>query len=168
MLAAISCKKDKAELPPETQIGANTFGCLVNGKVWVPKGTDYYSGNNVTAYYQHIYPSPDGFVFRLSASDYEKNPLEFFSIILDSAKIQPGIPYLIKNGHLGEFSASYWIGSDQQKTYSVKEPLTGTIIFKKFDEVNLIASGTFWFDARNIEGSIIHVTEGRFDVKYTL
>ncbi|MBS1947911.1 MAG: hypothetical protein JST47_09105 [Bacteroidetes bacterium] len=33
-----SCKKSVAEpqLPPITQTGANTFGCKVNGKVWVP------------------------------------------------------------------------------------------------------------------------------------
>ncbi len=34
------CKKNKNEepqLPPETTTGANTFGCKVNGKVFVPK-----------------------------------------------------------------------------------------------------------------------------------
>ena len=30
----------KEELPPITQEGKNTFGCLVNGKVWLPKGYD--------------------------------------------------------------------------------------------------------------------------------
>ena len=40
-----SCNKNEIpptdnppQLPPETQTGANTFGCLVNGKVWLPKG----------------------------------------------------------------------------------------------------------------------------------
>ena len=38
-----SCDKDgqifagKDQLPPETQTGANTVGCLVNGKVFLPK-----------------------------------------------------------------------------------------------------------------------------------
>ena len=44
-----ACKKEKLEptppfqpidytvLPPETQTGANTFGCKVNGEVWVPR-----------------------------------------------------------------------------------------------------------------------------------
>jgi len=27
-------------LPPATQVGANTFGCLVNGVPWVPQGND--------------------------------------------------------------------------------------------------------------------------------
>jgi hypothetical protein len=41
-----ACKKDKNttdpadQLPPATQIGANTFGCLVNGKIYIPKGSD--------------------------------------------------------------------------------------------------------------------------------
>ena len=41
LLCAASCKKDNKnedQLPPATQTGANTFGCLVNGKVFVPKG----------------------------------------------------------------------------------------------------------------------------------
>ena len=47
MLCSSQCKKTNTtdpidQLPPATQIGANTFGCLVNGKVYVPKG---YSGN---------------------------------------------------------------------------------------------------------------------------
>ena len=27
-------------LPPATQVGANTFGCLVNGVPWVPQGNN--------------------------------------------------------------------------------------------------------------------------------
>ena len=41
LLCAASCKKENKnedQLPPATQTGANTFGCLVNGKVWIPKG----------------------------------------------------------------------------------------------------------------------------------
>ncbi len=39
------CKKDDlnaelAKLPPITQTGANTFGCLVNGKAYIPSGYD--------------------------------------------------------------------------------------------------------------------------------
>ncbi|MGE5108914.1 MAG: hypothetical protein ACM3H8_15350, partial [Sphingobacteriales bacterium] len=41
------CKKEPQvstpQLPPETQIGAGTFGCLVNGKVWL--ATNYFVDN---------------------------------------------------------------------------------------------------------------------------
>ena len=34
-----NCKKNEQDaLPPATQNGANTFGCLVNGKPWVSTG----------------------------------------------------------------------------------------------------------------------------------
>ncbi|MEO6837649.1 MAG: hypothetical protein ABI185_04635 [Ginsengibacter sp.] len=42
-LTGSKCKKDKPinpvdQLPPATQSGANTFGCLIDGKVFLPKG----------------------------------------------------------------------------------------------------------------------------------
>lgn len=42
LLTASGCKKNKLseldKLPPATQTGANTFGCLVNGKAYLPGG----------------------------------------------------------------------------------------------------------------------------------
>ena len=47
----ISCKKDKSSppsskpiLPAETQVGKNTFGCLLNGEVWLPYVPLNFSG----------------------------------------------------------------------------------------------------------------------------
>ena len=37
----ISCRKENTDeelLPPITQNGANTFGCLINGKIYTQKG----------------------------------------------------------------------------------------------------------------------------------
>ena len=45
-----SCKKELttedlvAQLPPATQTGANTFGCLIDGKPYVPNGYTGWSG----------------------------------------------------------------------------------------------------------------------------
>ena len=45
LILLAACSKDDSNpidaLPPATQIGANTFGCLINGKVLLPR-----SGNN--------------------------------------------------------------------------------------------------------------------------
>jgi len=38
-ILAVSCQQEEIappELPPITQEGANTFGCLINGEVWLP------------------------------------------------------------------------------------------------------------------------------------
>ena len=46
LLMAAGCKKETtlenelAKLPPATQTGANTFGCLLNGKAWVAQNKD--------------------------------------------------------------------------------------------------------------------------------
>lgn len=37
-------------------------------------------------------------------------------------------------------------------------------LFKKFDETNNIASGAFWFNAVNLTGDTVKVTDGRFDM----
>jgi hypothetical protein len=46
LLTLFSCSKDDNksqkpidQLPPATQVGANTAGCLVNGEAFLPKGT---------------------------------------------------------------------------------------------------------------------------------
>ncbi|UOQ73224.1 hypothetical protein [Hymenobacter cellulosilyticus] len=42
ILPLLQCKSDvtgpESQLPPATQNGANTFGCLVNGRPWTPRG----------------------------------------------------------------------------------------------------------------------------------
>ena len=38
-----SCKKDPI-LPSATQSGANTFGCKVNGEIWIPDGRGGING----------------------------------------------------------------------------------------------------------------------------
>ena len=56
LLSASHCKKDKTpedQLPPETQTGAGTFGCLVNGNVFIPKGSPF-SGPILSCAYQFI------------------------------------------------------------------------------------------------------------------
>jgi hypothetical protein len=43
LLNAASCTDEEYgdKLPPETQNGNNTFGCLLNGKVWLPEGVPF-------------------------------------------------------------------------------------------------------------------------------
>lgn len=52
LLGLSQCKKHDPDpvdqLPPATQTGANTFGCLLNGQLWTP------SGNNSVPNYQVI------------------------------------------------------------------------------------------------------------------
>jgi hypothetical protein len=46
------CEKENSEptLPPETTVGANTFGAIVNGEIW---SFDKDKGDPVTAIFQN-------------------------------------------------------------------------------------------------------------------
>ena len=45
-LAFSTCSEDDDELPPITMEGKNTFGCIVNGKLWLPEGRLGQSSNH--------------------------------------------------------------------------------------------------------------------------
>lgn len=58
ILTLFSCNKDDNksqnpidQLPPATQTGANTAGCLVNGEAFLPKGTSL-GGPVLSCFYQ--------------------------------------------------------------------------------------------------------------------
>ena len=93
------CKKNKNDepaLPPETQIGANTFGCLVNGKILIPQGSSL-SGPNLACIYQNIISNtPSGYTFALGGTD-KKDPCNIRTVGFgfDSVSITTGI-YILK------------------------------------------------------------------------
>ncbi|MEZ4980871.1 MAG: hypothetical protein R2769_04640 [Saprospiraceae bacterium] len=72
-ICTISCKKEKlegplSELPPSTQEGAHTFGCLINGKPWVAHldpGVFTPSLRKITSNYSEPLGIPVDFSFRL-------------------------------------------------------------------------------------------------------
>ena len=59
------------------------------------------------------------------------------------------------------------ICGSSSNNYDTNETIKGELNLKKFDEINQIASGIFWFDAVNSSGQKFEVREGRFDVRYT-
>ena len=58
-LFCINCKKttQPPTLPPVTEIGANTFGCLIDGRVWVPHFSCDYLANACSEINYSILPA---------------------------------------------------------------------------------------------------------------
>ena len=53
------------------------------------------------------------------------------------------------------------------KSYKTTMQYYGELKVSHFDQENNIASGTFWFNAKEVNtGEIIHITEGRFDMQF--
>lgn len=166
----ISCKKDDVppmeQLPPATQTGKNTFGCLVNGKAFIPKGS-MFSGPILQSYYQYV----DGeYYFHVSAAD-KSEPSNIFSVRINAKNFQ-----ITKAGSFefaepvidGKPIGTYANTSNaKSKEYNTSTALAGELKITHFDLEKQIVSGTFWFDAVNQAGEKVEVREGRFDMHFT-
>jgi hypothetical protein len=87
---------------------------------------------------------------------------------MDSMKLSTGMVIDLTN-RKGMGGAIYSVLDESQNyiTYYVNDSLRGKMTISQLDEVNKIISGTFFFDAINRLGEKVHITEGRFDTKYT-
>ena len=145
LFTGMQCKKSsetiKEEvLPAETQTGKQTFGCLVNGEVWLPK-TSYLSSPLTASIQFNI----------LSIAVRRDNENMGFSIRNFTDK---GIFPLEDNDN-------YAVSGNSFITYE------GEINITKYDKQLNIISGTFNFKAKNVTGDIVVVKDGRFDLNYT-
>ncbi|MFA7379756.1 MAG: DUF6252 family protein [Bacteroidia bacterium] len=141
-------------LPPATQIGANTFGCKVNGKVWLPEATPW-----VWFHYGEL---------DIRAEDFWV-PKDYVSIILGKFTVSDTGSYAL-GGHTPYYSRGYY-SREKKRGYEVYETdntNTGTITITRLDTSmrRYIVSGTFSFKAKDkVTGEIVEVTDGRFDLK---
>lgn len=171
---SISCKKNKSvrsvdQLPPETQTGANSFGCLVNGKIFKTKGNPF-AGSILQANYQLIYSnSSKRYVLGITGRDRSTEEIKSVSIGFDSLIAEQGGKYklttIIKGNAGGQYALYPAVGLYQ--IFQTNVNANGEFNIKKLDTLNQIISGTFWFEAVNANGQNVEIREGRFDVRYT-
>lgn len=170
LLLGFHCKKHKSpeeQLPPETQTGAGTFGCLVNGNIFKPKG-DPFGGPILSCAYQYI---NGGYYFQIKARQDNSSQTLGVGLFTDSLPISQGQRIIlfqnnIKSKGYGLY-AKYQIGSSGNLYYTDSTGV-GELHIKFLDSVNRIVSGTFWFDAVNPSGEKVQIRSGRFDMKYSL
>ncbi len=157
-----SCKKtntttDEPQLPPETHTGAYTFGCKVDGKIFTASGKGgllsdqsvwgggVYSDSSVLIGASN---SKQKFSFDLSVKYNGSLGLLYTSTYPYNGSFQDN-----SNGTIpGNFN-----------TYSTDSFQIGKVNLKYLIQANIV-SGTFEMDAKNGNGKVIHITEGRFDI----
>jgi hypothetical protein len=160
-----ACKKEKIDtLPPITQEGNNSFGCLINGKVYVPKGFNQYIPN----FQILIDPTWNGgsVDIRVFSKEGDLNrKLDIYSDNMSSTGL-----YLI--GTRTDFE--YSIYSNRLSGHICVTPSfsglsrKGFVKITRYDLTNRIISGEFEFHFVNPDcgiGDSIHITQGRFDNK---
>jgi hypothetical protein len=185
---AISCSKDNSietpadQLPPITTTGANTAGCIINGKVLIPK-----NGINSTS---------GQVVYGLDVSrgvNFDNIPYgnDYFSISIYNLKDKGqnywiyihlnNLTNSIGNYTVNQSNADFWSDASSnpqilaRETYDVVSNKTflsgsnsGTIIITRFDFPNRVISGTFNANLYNQANTseTIQVTNGRFDLRF--
>jgi hypothetical protein len=162
-LTSSRCKKQNTEpqLPPETTTGVMTFGCKVNGKVFVPKGS--LVGPGLFAQYIYLGSGPDGGWFlNIGAANRIDEPNTDIAIATDSLFLAEGMSYTLKKqkGYAyGQYGSGIFF-------YQMRSNDSGNLYITKHDQVQRILSGRFSFTASRSTGDLVKITEGRFDVRY--
>ena len=170
-LSACSCGRNSDDnstqntLPPATQTGANTIGCLVNGEVFLPHQNNPTGPSATHCHYQFV---NNEWNFSLGYFNDKQNPLRSIGIFGNGIKLHSNIIYpLGKNNGIGNASLYGYYGKNGTPSFYTDNISTGELKITKLDSINYIISGTFWFDAINSNGQKVQIRDGRFDMQYT-
>jgi hypothetical protein len=162
-------KSELDKLPVPTFTGANTFGCLINGKAFVPKGYGLNGSVLHGGYSYNFGSATPTFTFSISATN-EADPCNLTNISLvvaDSVFIETGKTYpLITEKPLtpfGQYNHYSCGGIDDH--LQTTDTITGQLLISRFDIANNIGSGLFEFNVLKLNGDTVKITNGRFDLR---
>ncbi len=151
------------QLPPATQTGAHTFGCLLNGQPWMPNNS--ILNNNYKITYDPTYL---GGALQIKVNRYAgANNSVLQSLTFGAAYVnKTGVYSFPLNGlnsifytDTGASATCRDYGNLPKSTYQ-----TGTLTITRFDQS--VVSGTFAFKLAQPGCDTLRITKGRFD--YTL
>ena len=148
----VGCKKDDGSpLPKATQEGKNTFGCLLDGQVFLPTHS-----HNI---FQPVTPLQGYFYRRVLGIKAYGEQGQMYLALRDA--FRPGTYPLAETstgnyGSLDRSSGAFYTSSTRG----------GSLILTRIDTVARVMAGTFEFSALDRSGGIITVTSGRFDVAF--
>jgi len=157
-----SFKNPVSQLPPPTQTGENTLGCLVNGEVFLPKGTSL-AGPVLDCVYQYV---DGGYYFGLQGNRRVNGILQAIGVGTRRLQINEGEIYQLLENLDGNANGAWYYPAEMAILYT-SETHSGELEITKLDESENIVSGTFWYDLQLPDGEIVEVREGRFDMQYT-
>jgi hypothetical protein len=146
------------QLPPITSIGANTFGCKVNGVVFMCEGNPgFLSSEGVEFRYNSINKE-------LNISAETRNPGGNFKIVI---KLEDNFMGTFNANKFDSFGLTTSLGlANAIDTLEAKVYISkSTVSLNNASMPGDILSGTFDIKLAYLS-KIYHLTEGRFDIKY--
>ncbi|MBK3518149.1 DUF6252 family protein [Carboxylicivirga marina] len=159
VLMGSGCEKDDKtpELPPITQSGENTFGCLVNGEVWLPK-----KGMITTPPYRVVNNQYKDGRWIIIAN----NSFQTINLTICNDSVLNGTSTFnmesLENCSSARFNDS--TNNTDEYFFTNGDNYNGKVTISRFDLDELIISGTFYFDAISDKGNAVQIKEGRFDL----
>ena len=151
------------QLPPVTQEGKNTFGCLVDGQPWTPKGNTGRSNYRVN--YDPSYAKGTLNVIVYRYPDKTPNEMQLIGLYSDSLSRIGTYPL----SSLGRYGAGF---HDRLKkcdyNFDYKDSTVytnGSLAITRLDMKNGIIAGTFEFTLTKPGCDTIRITQGHFDKK---
>lgn len=168
----LSCEKDDyptptpepteiEKLPEATQMGANTVGCLVDGQAFMPSGSLSNSTNPYCGYFYDSF----ALVFRFVKNEDNITGNGTVSVAVYSSNVILAEDEKYRLA-LDKHTGFYRITSQNSQSYETDNNNHGELHITKLDKQNNIISGTFWFDAVNLQGEKVEIREGRFDMVF--
>lgn len=162
-LTLSSCDKDEPTcqgidcLPPATQTGAGTFGCLVNGVPYVDN----------SGFFNCFYQFVDG-EYYFGIRGRKESFINQIGIGSEKMNINLGINQTLKSQQVGNFYGRISFNCSSCLGATTLDENPGIITFTKLDFQNNIVSATFEFSVTDPNTGVVYeITEGRFDAQFT-
>ena len=142
---------DLEKLPPATMSGQNTFGCLVNGKAFIP-----LTSIDLQAIFQQGQ-------LQFGAQVYGDDFDQIIYMNLTDPLVENQV-YIFE----GEtYHCSYTKRVENAVcNYEPEDVVEGHVLFTNIDRINWIISGTFEFSITSPDCDTVYITDGRFDLEY--
>ena len=152
------------KLPEATKIGANTFGCYINGALFVAATNNPNEVLAISCSYNSISANE----LRIQGSrlnDSVRDNIKFKAFVSESHHFYEMA--IIGNSQDAYVNYKYGLNSGCFD-YNHNQDNPGSIYISNLDTINLIISGTFEMELLNEDciPNLLKITEGRFDLKY--
>jgi hypothetical protein len=167
-----------AQLPAETMIGANTFGCYINGKLVIPRDGSGTFGGPDRAVYFWADPTGNQQYSEIDVRDYKSEKTSSILIHIQNLNQNGAGNYIVDesngNSNIDGLNHNYIhcrVYNETTNSYQYYRSFqnSGLIKITRYDINNRIISGTFSCKLRNSVNvsDEIEVTNGRFDFKWS-
>ena len=163
ILSSLGCQNDDDDctgvdcLPPATQTGEGTFGCLVNGEPFVD------NSGRFNCFYQLL----DGEYYFGISSNKSFDVIQQIIILSWMKEIQTGFKIPLESRDNGNFFSEVSFDCFCPNATTTNK-IDGFIQFTEFNTSLNIVSALFEFTVVDPStGKTYEITEGRFDAKFT-